>query len=309
MERVLSSAVNVATPTALVAFIAGLLCLAYIRWLKKEEKWIAKLPPGDRAKATDKYLTRYGINASDLTKDKRFDLIKDEMSRRHGLYRFRAALATIVIIVGLIIAAVTYYISLNKPPHSEKGTSDQDKSAQEAIDPNAPLVRLDNLTGTALRHAGGTTYVSGGAFVVSAPQPHEPERAYPALTFDLASLVKHDVIKVTAVKVKIEPIERDVMRIIETSVLQLQPPVTYSAKLSRKKSSVAAALKLDGQLTDGLIIFSEQAPVAKFRLDFEGEPGLYMVKVAIEVQEARGARKQSLETSEAIMIHVASPEN
>jgi hypothetical protein len=121
-------------------------------------------------------------------------------------------------------------------------------------------------------------------------------------------VAKRDTIRLNSVKVTWQAVERQMRLIIETTVDNFKPPLTYIAKLLRKKSSTQAILKINGQLADGLITFTEAEPISKCRLEFEGDPGLYLINLEVDIQEVRGDRKETLRTASPVFIRILGDE-
>jgi hypothetical protein len=201
---------------------------------------------------------------------------------------------------------VTYFFTPTVIPQEDTTTERPSGNGQrpEKDERDLPLAKLENFKGSSLTHRGGTTYMSGPWFTVLNAQDDEPKFAYPVVSFELAKVAKHDTIRVNSVQVTSQVVERQLRLVTETTVTNFKPPITYFAKLSRKKNSTNAELKINGQITDGLITFTEADPIAKCRLEFDGEPGLYLVSVTVQVQEVRGDRKETLRSLTPIFINI-----
>lgn len=114
MFDALEAATRVATPLALLAFLAVLGYLAYARHLKYQEKKLEALPPDQVAIRTDEYLTRYGIDGKKLPIADKLALIKDEMDKRHRRLLGYAMLAAVVFIFCFGWAVAAYVVQLFK---------------------------------------------------------------------------------------------------------------------------------------------------------------------------------------------------
>ncbi|MEZ6059062.1 MAG: hypothetical protein R3C19_01740 [Planctomycetaceae bacterium] len=114
MIQILQTAAGVATPLALLGLVVALCYFAYTRKLKHAESQLNALPEDQRATAIDEYLTRYGIQGKDLTRADRFQLIREEMRKRHqrSTTILIVAAAVFVMCFGLAVFA---YLSDSKP--------------------------------------------------------------------------------------------------------------------------------------------------------------------------------------------------
>jgi hypothetical protein len=83
MLEVLPTAVSVATPLALLGFVAALAYLGYTRRQKSEIERLRLLPPEQRATAINDRLTIYGIDGGTLPPADKLGLIKDETEKRY----------------------------------------------------------------------------------------------------------------------------------------------------------------------------------------------------------------------------------
>src|SRR5262245_2673740 len=122
MKEVLAIATSVATPLALLGLVAALAFYAYQRRLRNAEKTLELLPPDQRASNIDSYLTRYGIDGKGLTREQKFQLIKDEMDRRHRQASISKVLAAAVFLVCFVVAAFAYAFHGESSSHSANGT-------------------------------------------------------------------------------------------------------------------------------------------------------------------------------------------
>jgi hypothetical protein len=108
MAQILQIASNIGTPLALLSFIAVLGFYAYSRYLKHQERKLEALPSGERASAVDKYLTRYKVQAGDLSKEAREGLIKDEMEKHYRLARLYTLVSAGVFVICFLAAVAAY---------------------------------------------------------------------------------------------------------------------------------------------------------------------------------------------------------
>lgn len=119
MAEVLQIVTTVGTPLALLGLIVAFVYYAYARWLKHVEKKLELLSPEDRAKAVDNYLTRYKVDAKNLTRDQKFQLIQGEMDKRYRLSRLYALVAAVVFIICFVSAALAYALRQTYLPPGE----------------------------------------------------------------------------------------------------------------------------------------------------------------------------------------------
>ncbi|GEM_PF-3992851 len=110
MEKVVEIAVSVATPLALLGLLLALVFYAYLRRLRHAEKQLELLPPDKRAASVDEFLTRYNIDGGNLTREQKFELIKEEMERRYRGARIKILVAAATFAVCFGVAAVCYTI-------------------------------------------------------------------------------------------------------------------------------------------------------------------------------------------------------
>ncbi len=91
----------------------GLLGFAVAAWLvwsttrsRQETKRLEMLPEEDRVKIVDEMLTRYGIDARNLTREQKFQLIREEMHKRDATKRLTLIVIAVSCLLCLTIAAV-----------------------------------------------------------------------------------------------------------------------------------------------------------------------------------------------------------
>ncbi|HXT64464.1 MAG TPA: hypothetical protein VN696_15605 [Pyrinomonadaceae bacterium] len=80
-----------------------------MRKLSYDETKLKNLPPGQRGKQTDQYLTRYGIDGKNLSPEEKLALIRDELDKRHRRSRWYVIATTITFVVCFAIAAVSFW--------------------------------------------------------------------------------------------------------------------------------------------------------------------------------------------------------
>jgi hypothetical protein len=121
MSGILTVAVSVGTPLALLGLVVALAYFAYARQLKYQEKKLDALPPNERAARTDEYLTRYGIDGKKLPVADKLALIKDEMDKRHRRSMGFGILAAIVFVVCFALSVVAYVVANARDSGSTTG--------------------------------------------------------------------------------------------------------------------------------------------------------------------------------------------
>jgi hypothetical protein len=119
----IDAALKVTTPLAFLSLIAALAYMGYARRLKHQDAKLDKLPEAQRAKATDEFLTRYGIDGKDLTKADRVTLIRDELDKRYRRSRELAILTTVAFVIcfGVAVFAFLKQGSAQPDPPKEIG--------------------------------------------------------------------------------------------------------------------------------------------------------------------------------------------
>ncbi|MBP3959106.1 hypothetical protein J8F10_28000 [Gemmata sp. G18] len=292
---------NIDTPYAVFACLVAGFVTCYGLW--RRHRYVALKDVTDANKRLEmlrELLGQYTPDMSSLTREQKAELVNNQI--KTGLTRFKWLVVAGGILFVVVVAATVLVafrpISATETPKN----ADEKKGVPVTDDSDLPLARLDNFSGNSLKHQGGTRYMSGSTFRVLNAKPNEPNIAYPVATFDLGKVSKSDIAKVNSVIVNWQTIKRDLALLTESAFDNFKPPITYLAKLATKKNSTEARLTINGELTDGLIHFTESNPIAKCRLEFEGEPGLYLVSVEIEVQEARGGRKTNLKSPNPVLV-------
>lgn len=109
-----------------VSFVATLYFYFKRAELRNREVMLAQAPPKERAKLLDTWLTRYSLDAKELSHEMRFQLIMREMNERHRLHRISQrnslilALSLLVATVILVIAAILRPADQGLPHSNDK---------------------------------------------------------------------------------------------------------------------------------------------------------------------------------------------
>jgi hypothetical protein len=116
VAEILRIGAAVATPLGLLGFIAALSYYFYARRLKSEEKKLEALPAEDRARATDERLSRYGIDAANLTREDKNHLILQEMEKRYRFAQLCVVVFTVAFVLCFALATAAFVIAMNQSP-------------------------------------------------------------------------------------------------------------------------------------------------------------------------------------------------
>jgi hypothetical protein len=108
MIEVLKIGAAIATPLGFLGFVAALVYYIRARQLKHKESLVEQLSQEDRAHFLDESLTRYNIDASNATREEKFQLIRDEMDKRYRLAILYTVVSAIVFIVCFALAVYTF---------------------------------------------------------------------------------------------------------------------------------------------------------------------------------------------------------
>jgi hypothetical protein len=108
LPEILRIASQITTPIGLLGLMAALGYYFYARHLKHAERTLDVLPPEERARLADSRLSRYRLDARNLTREQKNDLIAEEMRRRHRFACIVAILGALVFVICFGIAAYTY---------------------------------------------------------------------------------------------------------------------------------------------------------------------------------------------------------
>jgi hypothetical protein len=138
MAEALRIAAGVATPLGLLGLVIGFAFFAYSRWLKHKEKALQSLPETQRAQSVDTYLTRYGLDLGNLTREQKFDLVCREMDKRAGRAKLYAVTAAIVFVICFSFAAYAYATSKPVPKPTPPPEEFSFATALTADDPTLP---------------------------------------------------------------------------------------------------------------------------------------------------------------------------
>lgn len=115
MGEILRIAANVGTPLSLLGVAIALAFFAYNRHLKHAEKKLELLPQEQRAKAVDTYLTRYGIDGVNLTREQKVRLIRDETDKRYRITRLYLIIAAVVFVACVVLAVLAFLLVPSTP--------------------------------------------------------------------------------------------------------------------------------------------------------------------------------------------------
>ena len=121
MADFLQVAVSVGTPLSLLGLVCALAYLAYARNLKSQEKKLDTLPPDQRAKLADDYLTRYGIDGTKLKAADKLALIRDELDKRHRRSMTFGLVGAAVFVVCFALCVVAYIVVVSRKPDGPTG--------------------------------------------------------------------------------------------------------------------------------------------------------------------------------------------
>jgi len=125
MVEMLGVSGTIAAPLGLLGLAAALGYLIYCRRLKHQETVVAALPDSQRAQAVDEYLTRYNLDASNLTREQKYNLLMAEMGKRYALAQ-AVTLGSCGVFTLCFIVAVYAYVS--QPPTGRGMPQDEDPS-------------------------------------------------------------------------------------------------------------------------------------------------------------------------------------
>lgn len=108
MVEILKTATSVATPLAFLGLAVAFAYFAYNRRLRHNEKQLESLPEDERARITDEYLTRYGIDGKKLRLTDKLALIRDEMHKRHQRSQSYLIVSAVVFVICFGLAVFAY---------------------------------------------------------------------------------------------------------------------------------------------------------------------------------------------------------
>ena len=108
MSDIFRIGANVATPLGLLGFVAAAAFYLLLRLLRHQERQLTQLPPEERAKAVDHFLTRYKLSAENLTRDQKYALILAEMEKRYKLTRLIVIVSASTFVISLLIGIAAH---------------------------------------------------------------------------------------------------------------------------------------------------------------------------------------------------------
>jgi hypothetical protein len=147
MIEVLRTGAAVATPLGLLGLVAALGYYFYSRHLRHEEKRLESLPREERARLTDGRLTRYGVDASRLTRDDKHRLILDEMDKRYRFARLCTVVFSAVFVVCFGIASAAYLYATRAKDQNARDLEELKKRVETLTAEGAIVkARLNELT-------------------------------------------------------------------------------------------------------------------------------------------------------------------
>jgi hypothetical protein len=115
MTDLLRVGATVATPLGLIGFVVAVLALLYQRQLRHQEEQLKALPPEQRAQSVDRFLSRYGLDAGNLTREQKFQLLQQELEKRFRTVQF-GMVASAVTFVACVFFGVGAYVVVNQTP-------------------------------------------------------------------------------------------------------------------------------------------------------------------------------------------------
>src|SRR5262249_29294801 len=100
----------------LLGLIAALAYYFYARRLKYEEKKLEALPAEERARVTDERLSRYGIDAANLTREDKNRLILEEMEKRYRFARLCVVVFAVAFVLCFALASAAFVFAMDQRP-------------------------------------------------------------------------------------------------------------------------------------------------------------------------------------------------
>jgi hypothetical protein len=82
MTELLRIGANIATPLGGFGLLVVVLLIVYQIYLKYKERQLQRLPEDQRAKAIDDMLSRYNLDAKNLTREQKYELLIREMDHK-----------------------------------------------------------------------------------------------------------------------------------------------------------------------------------------------------------------------------------
>lgn len=301
------AATEVSTPIALLAFLIGG-WVAIIGWHKWRQYAAIKgtTDQDKRAEMLRDILGRFAPDMSNLTRDQKAGII-------HRQITFGFVKSVLFIGAGVIITLAIIYAGVlmaeNKGRAGQEPKNPDENVALKAEGPPLPLARIDNFGGTALIHEGGDKYRNGEVYELFDPRVmRNVGKAYPVIAFDLVK-PRPGTVKLDGTRLIWMPVELRVAAGTGTAYANFKPPLTFLAKLNRKNlrhvSETVANIKFGDGITDGSIDFSDELPVRKCRIEFEGTPGQYIVdRVELDLTDVRTGEKVTLKSPHGVFIYL-----
>ena len=117
---VFSVAAGITTVLGLVAFLSTLVFVYKKASLGHEQRLLEQAPAAARSRLLDEWLTRYGLTAVGLTDVQRFELIREETSRRFLLLQGKQRGFLVLSVLSIAAAAALIALSLTRTPNPEK---------------------------------------------------------------------------------------------------------------------------------------------------------------------------------------------
>jgi|GEM_PF-3911170 len=308
------SATQVNTPVALLAFLIAAGAFGFGVWVWRRYSTINHTPDQNkRAEMLRDLLGRFAPDMENLTREQ-----KDRIINRQITYGFIGTIVFVFaawsIAIGIVYAAI--HISNNQVRAAEEQKTPDDKAAPHPTPPvvlasSLPLGRMENFRGDALIHESGEKYRSGDVFRLFDRQEREVGTAYPVIVFDLVKS-RPGVVKLDKTRVNWTPVELRPITLTSTVFGNFKPPLTFLAKLNRKlagqPTETVANIKIADGITDGSIDFSDELPVRKCRVEFEGTPGLYRINsVELDLADIRTEQKLTLKSPFSVFVYVLPP--
>ena len=166
---------KVSSGITLCAFIFAVAVNAYKSKIQKEELLIRAAPESDRGKLKEKAIEGINIDANNLTKTQKYDLLLKDIELRSQKLKISALILIIITILTASIAVFAIYKTTNKKDADNKVKKDVNivnvvVSGMVDLDPDGEPLRSAQIIFDPL---GLSTYSKGdGSFSKSLPIPH-----------------------------------------------------------------------------------------------------------------------------------------
>src|SRR5262249_6626340 len=125
MWEILRIGATIATPIGLLGFALALAYFLRVRRMKHVEAIVDKLPQEARAQFLDESLRKYGIDASNATREQKLHLIKDEMDKRYRLSKLYTIALAIVFTICFAFAVYVFIRGFPQPTNRNGGNQEQ----------------------------------------------------------------------------------------------------------------------------------------------------------------------------------------